>query len=305
MTRRRTSPDAFPDRGRRPPTSWRPPRSARRSELARRKTDARRALDAVQRSDTNAAQIAAAIQALRIVFGRNTLAVMPAFALQGGDELRKSLAKLANRPPDHRDPTSFDAHQAPGRFLQQACACTSGSAPGAGSAVRGRVRARPRRRVASRSCRSSTSETGRDARRPPTEPDVAGAGVGERADRRPQPSQAVARPAARSVDRDRAERQGGDRAGVPLRQPELRGAAGDPDGDALRAGHAEPGRLLELHSIVNETIDLARSRARSTTTCSRSGSSIRRSCVASNSQNNVVSTQLRSGVARQGPPIVG
>ena len=48
-------------------------------------------------------------------------------------------------------------------------------------------------------------------------------------------------------------------AGVPLRQPERRGAAGDPDGDALRASRAA-GTSPSCSSIVNETMDLAQIR---------------------------------------------
>jgi hypothetical protein len=89
------------------------------SELARRVSDAQKELDAANASATNAAKIAGAVQALRILFGRNTLAVMPAFAVQGADEIRKSLAAL-DRPIDLANPATFDAHQAPWRFLQQA-----------------------------------------------------------------------------------------------------------------------------------------------------------------------------------------
>jgi hypothetical protein len=87
-----------------------------KAELARRFTDAQNTLAGA--GGTSSAQIATAIQALRTIFGRNTLVVLPEAVPQGGDELAQSLPSLA-RTINFADPTSFDAHQAPGRFLQQ------------------------------------------------------------------------------------------------------------------------------------------------------------------------------------------
>jgi len=88
-----------------------------KGELARRLSDAQAALPgpSASRADT----IAAAIQALRTIFGRNTLAVLPAAVPPGNGELGQSLTAL-DRPLDINDATTFDPHQAPGRYLQQA-----------------------------------------------------------------------------------------------------------------------------------------------------------------------------------------
>jgi len=88
------------------------------SELARRVTDAQSTLDG-SAAGSNAARVAGAVQALRILFGRNTLAVMPAFDVQGADEIKKSLADL-DRPLVIGDATTFEPHHAPWRFLQRA-----------------------------------------------------------------------------------------------------------------------------------------------------------------------------------------
>ena len=217
------------------------------SELARRVTDAQKELDAANASATNAARIAGAIQALRVVFGRNTLAVMPAFAVQGADEIKKSLANL-DRPLVITDPATFE--RAPGA-LALSPAGVARSRAARGLAPLPDVRRRVRCRRAPRLRRAAAVR--RDRRLGGTlaaadQPDVAGAGVGERPDRCPQHGPAVARSAPRSVDGDRAERQGGDRARVPLRQPELRSAAGDPVRRALRPGR---GRLDARRAVLH------------------------------------------------------
>ncbi|HEY7372497.1 MAG TPA: hypothetical protein VIF57_10090, partial [Polyangia bacterium] len=88
-----------------------------KAELSRRVTEAQATLDGA--SGTSSARIATAIQVLRIIFGRNTFILLPEAVPQGADELEQSLPALA-KPIVFADPTSFDAHQAPGRFLQQA-----------------------------------------------------------------------------------------------------------------------------------------------------------------------------------------
>lgn len=86
------------------------------SALVTRRNDAQSA--SVPVGATNAARIAATIAALRIVFGRNTLAVLPAAVPEGKDELNSSIAELG-RAIDYGNDQTYDAHQSPGRFLQQ------------------------------------------------------------------------------------------------------------------------------------------------------------------------------------------
>jgi hypothetical protein len=95
-----------------------------KGELGRRVTDAQAA--AVGGSASNAEKIAAAINQLRILFGRNTLVVLPNAVPPGSGELQQSLAAL-DQPLDLTnpnlnlgDPNTFAPHQAPGRYLQQA-----------------------------------------------------------------------------------------------------------------------------------------------------------------------------------------
>jgi hypothetical protein len=86
-------------------------------ELGRRLTDAQGAAPAT--GAISADTISAAINQLRIVFGRNTLVVLPGAVPPGAGELGQSLSAL-DRPLNINDATTFDAHQAPGRYLQQA-----------------------------------------------------------------------------------------------------------------------------------------------------------------------------------------
>ncbi len=88
-----------------------------KAELTRRVADALAAAPATGAS--NADTISAAINQLRIVFGRNTLVVLPGAVPPNGSELGRSLAAL-DRPLNINDSTTFDPHQAPGRYLQQA-----------------------------------------------------------------------------------------------------------------------------------------------------------------------------------------
>jgi hypothetical protein len=88
-----------------------------RAELAQRQKEAEAA--AVPDTSSNAAKIEAAVTILRTIFGKNTLAVMPAAVPQQHAELARSLASLA-RPIDFDDASTFDAHHAPSRFLRQA-----------------------------------------------------------------------------------------------------------------------------------------------------------------------------------------
>lgn len=88
-----------------------------KGDLARRLTDAQAALPASGAS--NAQTISSAVTVLRIVFGRNTLVVLPAAVPPGAGELAQSLTAL-DRSLNIGDPSTVDPHQAPGRFLQQA-----------------------------------------------------------------------------------------------------------------------------------------------------------------------------------------
>jgi hypothetical protein len=87
-----------------------------KGELGRRIADAKAASPASGAS--NAQTISSAVTALRIVFGRNTLVVLPAAVPPGGDELGQSLTAL-DRSLIVPDQSTIDPHQAPGRFLQQ------------------------------------------------------------------------------------------------------------------------------------------------------------------------------------------
>jgi len=88
-----------------------------KGELGRRVTDAQAAAPGLNPSDADA--IAASINQLRIIFGRNTLVVLPAAVPPGSGELGQSLAAL-DQPLDLTNPNTFTPHQAPGRYLQQA-----------------------------------------------------------------------------------------------------------------------------------------------------------------------------------------
>jgi hypothetical protein len=95
-----------------------------KGELRRRVTDAQAA--AVGDSASNADKIAAAINQLRSIFGRNTLVVLPSALPPGSGELQQSLVALdqpldlTNPNLNLSDPNTFAPHQAPGRYLQQA-----------------------------------------------------------------------------------------------------------------------------------------------------------------------------------------
>jgi hypothetical protein len=115
--------DAFPDPGATDADLAILAMSAK-AELARRAADAQAAAPAGDAS--NADTISASINQLRIIFGRNTLVVLPSQFPRGGGELGQSLAAL-DHPLDINDPTlnlddpkTFAPHQAPGRYLQQA-----------------------------------------------------------------------------------------------------------------------------------------------------------------------------------------
>jgi hypothetical protein len=82
---------------------------ATRSELARRLGDAQ---DAIVPDGTNAAKIAGAIAAFRFIYGRNTLAILPAMVPQRGFEVGQSLTALGN--------DTSTADRAPERYLHQA-----------------------------------------------------------------------------------------------------------------------------------------------------------------------------------------
>jgi hypothetical protein len=96
-----------------------------KAELGRRSADAAAAgpPDGASFADI----ISASINQLRIIFGRNTLVVLPNQFPTNGGELQQSLGAL-NPALDISDPalvintptTFFAAHQAPGRYLQQA-----------------------------------------------------------------------------------------------------------------------------------------------------------------------------------------
>ena len=115
--------DAFPDPGATDADLALLVMSAK-GELGRRLNDAHAAAPATGAS--NADIISAAINQLRIIFGRNTLVVLQSAVPPGGGELQQSLAALdrplnLNDPTlDFNDPNTFAPHQAPGRYLQQA-----------------------------------------------------------------------------------------------------------------------------------------------------------------------------------------
>ncbi len=96
-----------------------------KGELGRRATDAQAAAPADGASSTDT--MVAAINQLRIIFGRNTLVVLPSGVPPNNGELGQSLDAL-DRPLDISDPTLvisdpgsfFGPHQGPGRYLQQA-----------------------------------------------------------------------------------------------------------------------------------------------------------------------------------------
>jgi hypothetical protein len=95
-----------------------------KAELGRRQSDAQAAAPTTGAS--NADTIAALINQLRIVFGRNTLVVPPSAVPPNNGELQQSLAAL-DQPLNLTDqnlnldvPDTFTPHQAPGRYLQQA-----------------------------------------------------------------------------------------------------------------------------------------------------------------------------------------
>lgn len=116
--------DAFPDPGATDPDLELLVMSAK-GELGRRLADAQAAAPAA--GGSNADIISASINQLRIIFGRNTLVVLPSQVPTNGGELQQSLAALEH-PLDISDPalvindpgTFFAPHQAPGRYLQQA-----------------------------------------------------------------------------------------------------------------------------------------------------------------------------------------
>jgi hypothetical protein len=95
-----------------------------KGELGRRVTDAQAAAPGTSPSDADA--IAAYINQLRIIFGRNTLVVLPAAVPPGSGELGQSLTALdqpldlTDQTLDFTNPDTFAPHQAPGRYLQQA-----------------------------------------------------------------------------------------------------------------------------------------------------------------------------------------
>jgi hypothetical protein len=83
-----------------------------RAELTRRRDDATAAILPTSSSLTD--QLAAAVTALRIIFGRSTIAILPPISISWGQELAQSLAALkpaAGAPADVR--------QGPERYLQQ------------------------------------------------------------------------------------------------------------------------------------------------------------------------------------------
>ena len=96
-----------------------------KGELGRRSADAHAAAPPDTASFTDV--ISASINQLRIIFGRNTLVVLPNQFPTNGGELQQSLGAL-NPTLNISDPTLnitdpaafFGAHQAPGRYLQQA-----------------------------------------------------------------------------------------------------------------------------------------------------------------------------------------
>ena len=95
-----------------------------KGELGHRLSDAQAAAPVA--GARNADIISAAINQLRIIFGRNTLVVLPSAVPPGSGELQQSLTAL-DRPLNLNDPTlnfndpnTFAPHQAPGRYLQQA-----------------------------------------------------------------------------------------------------------------------------------------------------------------------------------------
>jgi hypothetical protein len=108
--------EAFPDPGAAAADLAVPVMNAK-GELSRRVTDAQSAAPAADAASSDI--IAAAINQIRILFGRNTLAVLPSAVPPSGGELGQSLAAL-DRPLNINDQTTFDSHQAPGRYLQQA-----------------------------------------------------------------------------------------------------------------------------------------------------------------------------------------
>jgi hypothetical protein len=117
--------DAFPDPGA-TEADLGPQVMSAKGELGRRVSDAEAAAPATDAS--NADTIAAAINQFRIIFGRNTLVVLPAAIPPGSGELQQSIVAL-DSPLDLSNPdpsldltkaATFAPHQAPGRYLQQA-----------------------------------------------------------------------------------------------------------------------------------------------------------------------------------------
>jgi hypothetical protein len=271
------------------------------SELARRVTDAQSELDAASAAATNAAKIAGAIQALRIVFGRNTLAVMPAFAVQGADEIRKSLAAL-DRPIDLTDPATFEPHQAPWRFLQQA------------SRVHERLggwrrfqmyagafgAAAPRASVAQLPFVETDQWAGRS---PPqtsrTSLVLVSANGQTAAPNTAQPWRGLLVDQwTEIVPSDKAE------TALAFHYDTQNSEAPQVILLAVHSGQDEGvWKLAELQTIVNETMDLALSRPVDNDMLAL-GQLDPPICLASNSENNIVSTNIGPN-SRQGPPLIG
>lgn len=270
------------------------------TELARRVTDAQVALDAANASSTFAPQIAGAIQALRIVFGRNTLVVLPAAVPEGSDEIRKSLLALA-RPINLADPNTFDAHQAPGRFVQQAArvherlgawrrftmyaGAFGAKAPLISVAqlpfVDGEDWAGRSVPTASRTSLVLVSASGQTVAPDPTTP--------WRGLFLDQWTELVPGGTAETGLAFHYDTQNSEAPQVILM--------------AMHSGQAGGWNLTELQATVNETMDLARSRPVDNDMVAL-GQLDPPIVVASNSQNNVVSTTFGPD-ARQGPPIIG
>jgi hypothetical protein len=228
---------------------------------------------------------------------------LPAAVPQGGGEIKQSLEALA-RPLDltHPEiPTSFDPHQAPGRFLQQAArvheqlgawrrftmyaGAFGAKAPLVSVAQLPFVtdedwagRSAP---GASRTSLILVSANGQTAAPDPTQP-WRGLFLDQWTE---------------IVPSGKAE------TGLAFHYDSQNSEAPQVILMAVHSGQQGGWTLTELHSIVNETMDLARSRPVDNDMLAL-GQLDPPIVVASNSQNNVVST-IFGPTALQGPPRIG
>jgi hypothetical protein len=289
--------DAFPD-PESSPLQHAAAAIAAKAELGRRVTDAQATLAGL--GGKSSAKIATAIQALRTVFGRNTLVVLPEAVPQGGDELEQSLPSLA-RSIVFANPASFDAHQAPGRFLQQASRVREQLGPwrrftayaGAFGAAAPLVSVAqlpfvPLEDWAGRAPppASRTSLVFVSADRQTLPPDPTQTWRGLLLD---QWAEIVPSGKAETALAFHYDSQNAEAPQVILM--------------AMHSGAAGGWNQAEFTSIINETMDLAPARPVDSDIVPL-GQLVPPIMLASNSENNIVSTKLGPD-ARQGPPVVG